>query len=91
MKQELSIKPISGYVAVLVAILFLAGAIASFNFEIIWLGAILTILFGFTMKGFVIVEPNGSSVMILFGAYSGECNVEKTAGNCCSGSKVQDR
>jgi regulator of protease activity HflC (stomatin/prohibitin superfamily) len=71
MKQELSIKPISGYVAVLAAILLLAGTLASFYFEIVWAGAILAILFVFTMKGFVIVEPNGSCVMILFGAYSG--------------------
>jgi regulator of protease activity HflC (stomatin/prohibitin superfamily) len=71
MKQELSIKPVSGYIAVIAAILFITGALASFNFEIIWLGAILTILFGFTMKGFLIVEPNGSCVTTLFGAYSG--------------------
>jgi len=52
MKQEYSVKPISGYVAVLVALLLIGGAIAGFAFEIIWLGALLTVLFIFTIIGF---------------------------------------
>lgn len=71
MKQEFSVKPISGYLAVLAAILLLAGAIAGFVFEIIWLGVLLTILFVFTLIGLTIVYPNGSCVMVLFGAYKG--------------------
>lgn len=71
MKQEFSIKPLSGYLAVIAAILLLTGTLASFYFQVIWAGAILVILFALTVKGFVIVEPNGSCVMILFGAYSG--------------------
>ncbi len=42
MKQEFTVKPISGYLALLMAFLFLGGAIAGFAFEIIWLGVILT-------------------------------------------------
>ena len=42
-----------------------------FAFEIIWLGAILTLLFIFTIIGFTVVYPNGSCVMVLFGAYKG--------------------
>ncbi len=71
MKQEFSVKPISGYLAVLVAILLLGGAIAGFAYEIIWLGFVLTILFVFTVIGFTVVNPNGSCVMVLFGAYKG--------------------
>ncbi|MDP4223484.1 MAG: SPFH domain-containing protein [Bacteroidota bacterium] len=71
MKQEYSIKPISGYVALLLAILLLGGAIAGFAFEIIWLGIVLMILFILTCIGFTIVYPNGSCVMVLFGAYKG--------------------
>jgi regulator of protease activity HflC (stomatin/prohibitin superfamily) len=71
MKQESSVKPISGYLAVLVAILLLGGAIAGFAYEIIWLGIVLTILFVFTVIGFTVVNPNGSCVMVLFGAYKG--------------------
>lgn len=71
MKQEFSVKPISGYLAVLASILLIGIAIAGFAFEIVWLGIVSTILFIFTMIGFTIVEPNGSCVMVLFGAYKG--------------------
>jgi regulator of protease activity HflC (stomatin/prohibitin superfamily) len=71
MKQEFTVKPVSGYLAVLVAILLLCGAIAGFYFEIIWLGILLTLLFIFTLIGLTIVYPNGSCVMVLFGAYKG--------------------
>ena len=71
MKQEFTVKPISGYFAVLMAFLFICGAIAGFAFNIIWLGIILTLLFVFTMLGFKVVNPNGALVMVLFGAYKG--------------------
>ena len=71
MKQEFSVKPISGYLALLVTFLFIGGAIAGFAFEIIWLGSILTLLFVLTIPGFTVVYPNGSCVMVLFGAYKG--------------------
>jgi regulator of protease activity HflC (stomatin/prohibitin superfamily) len=71
MKQEFSVKPISGYVALLIAILFFGGAIAGFVFEIIWLGILLMLLFVFTIMGFKVINPNSSSVMVLFGAYKG--------------------
>jgi len=51
MKQEFTIKPISGYLAVLAATLMLGGAIAGFAYEIIWLGIVLTVLFVFTVIG----------------------------------------
>jgi regulator of protease activity HflC (stomatin/prohibitin superfamily) len=71
MKKELSVKPVSGYLAFLCALLFLGGSIAGFAFEIIWLGIISTLLFVFTIIGFTVVYPNGSCVMVLFGAYKG--------------------
>jgi regulator of protease activity HflC (stomatin/prohibitin superfamily) len=71
MKQEFTVKPVSGYLAVLVAILLLCGAIAGFYYGIIWLGILLTLLFIFTVIGFTIVYPNGSCLMVLFGAYKG--------------------
>jgi regulator of protease activity HflC (stomatin/prohibitin superfamily) len=71
MKQEFKIKPASGYLALLLAFFFLGGAIAGFAYEIIWLGVILTLLFIFTILGFTVVYPNGSCVMVLFGAYKG--------------------
>jgi len=71
MKQEFTVKPVSGYLAVLVAILLLGGAIAGFYYELIWLGILLTLLFVFTVIGLTIVYPNGSCIMVLFGAYKG--------------------
>jgi regulator of protease activity HflC (stomatin/prohibitin superfamily) len=71
MKQEFAVKPVSGYLAVLVAILLLGGAIAGFYYQILWLGFLLTLLFVFTVIGLTIVYPNGSCVMVLFGAYRG--------------------
>ena len=71
MKQELTFKPISGYVVLLIAILLLGGSIAGFAFEIIWLGAVAAVLFVFVTIGFTVVNPNESCVMVLFGAYKG--------------------
>ena len=71
MKHEFTLKPISGYVALLAAFLFLVGAIVGFAYAIIWLGTILTLLFFFTVIGFTVVNPNESCVMVLFGAYKG--------------------
>ena len=71
MKQEFTVKPISGYLVLLAAVLMLCGAIAGFAYEIIWAGILLTLLFVLTVIGFTVVYPNGSSVMVLFGAYKG--------------------
>jgi regulator of protease activity HflC (stomatin/prohibitin superfamily) len=71
MKQEFVVKPMSGYFALLMELLFLGGAIAGFVFGITWLGVIMVILFVFTSIGFTVVTPNGSCVMVLFGAYKG--------------------
>jgi regulator of protease activity HflC (stomatin/prohibitin superfamily) len=71
MKHEFTIRPFSGYLAVLMAFLFIGGAVAGFLFNIIWLGILLTLLFIFTILGFKVVNPNSSCVMVLFGAYKG--------------------
>ena len=71
MKKEFTVNPVSGYLALLVALVFIGGAIAGFAFEMIWQAAILTLLFIFTIIGITVVDPNGSCVMVLFGAYRG--------------------
>jgi regulator of protease activity HflC (stomatin/prohibitin superfamily) len=71
MKKEFTVKPISGYIALLAAFLFLGGAITAFILEMIWPGIILTLCFIFSVLGFTVVYPNGSCVMVLFGAYRG--------------------
>jgi regulator of protease activity HflC (stomatin/prohibitin superfamily) len=71
MKQELTFKPVSGYVVLLITILVLAAVITSFASEVVWLGVILAILFVFLTIGFTVVNPNESCVLVLFGAYKG--------------------
>jgi len=71
MKQEFTVKPISGYLMVILELLILAGSIIAFFNEIIWFGALLLVLFCFLAIGFTVVNPNGSCVMVLFGAYKG--------------------
>lgn len=71
MKQELSFKPISGYVVLLIDILLLGGSIAGFAYQQILAGAICAVLFVFFAVGFTVVNPNESCVMVLFGAYKG--------------------
>jgi regulator of protease activity HflC (stomatin/prohibitin superfamily) len=71
MKKEFSVKPLSGYLALLIVLLFIGGAIAGYAYELIWLGVICTVLFILMTIGFTVVNPNESSVMVLFGAYKG--------------------
>jgi regulator of protease activity HflC (stomatin/prohibitin superfamily) len=71
MKQEFTKKPMSGYLGLLMELIFLGGSIAGFAFNIIWLGVVLVVLFVFTTIGFKVVNPNSSLVMVLFGAYRG--------------------
>jgi regulator of protease activity HflC (stomatin/prohibitin superfamily) len=71
MKQELTFRPGSGYVVLLIAILVLAGSIAGFAYQIIWAGIVAAILFVFLTIGFTVVNPNESCVLVLFGAYRG--------------------
>ncbi len=75
MSKEKTFKPVSGYLFLLLELLILVGSILGFYFEIIWLGIVLAILFIFTAKGFTVVNPNESCVMVLFGAYKGTVKV----------------
>lgn len=71
MKQEFINRPFSGYWAVLAALVLLSGAITGFYNGIIWLGAIFVLLLLLCIMGFKVVNPNGSMVLVLFGAYKG--------------------
>ncbi len=71
MKKEFTVKPYSGYLALSVAILSICGAIAGFAFESILLGVVLTLIFIVAVTGFKVVNPNSSTLMVLFGAYKG--------------------
>lgn len=74
--MEKLVKPVSGYLALLLSLLALGGGIYMMTlFEsgvtYIWLGVFLFILFGFLAKGVMVVNPNHSRVMVFFGKYVG--------------------
>ena len=71
MKKEKEFKPFSGYpVVVVVLAMILSPLLAIYNEGYIWL-LILTGIGIFLSLGFLVVNPNESSVMTLFGAYKG--------------------
>lgn len=74
--MEKLIKPVSGYLALLLSLLSLAAGIYMMTmFEsgvtYVWLGIFLFVLFGFLAKGIMVVNPNHSRVMVFFGKYVG--------------------
>src|SRR4051812_23954932 len=72
MNTEKNITPPSGYLAFVLFLLLLAGAIVSFVFYYIAAGVITTVInFIFVLPGLVIVNPNESKVLTLFGKYVG--------------------
>ena len=72
MNTEKTINPPSGYIAFFLFLLLLAGAIVSFAFHYIAAGIIVILInFIFVLPGLVIVNPNESKVLTLFGKYVG--------------------
>ena len=71
MKTERTYKAVSGYFFLLIQLVILLGAIITFLNGITWLGATLIPVFILTAIGFTVVNPNESSVLVLFGAYKG--------------------
>jgi len=61
----------SGYLFLLLEVLFLALAIAGFINEIIIPSVVLIVLFVLVAPGFLAVDPNQCYVLVLFGAYKG--------------------
>lgn len=71
MKNELNFKATSGYVMLLVLFVMIAvmiGGLIAFKSPLF---LILFILIVLTIRGFFIVNPNSSKVLVLFGAYKG--------------------
>jgi regulator of protease activity HflC (stomatin/prohibitin superfamily) len=75
MKQEKDYSASSGYLALFLEIIFIAGPILVLIFlppiTIKIAAAIVLVVSLFCLAGFVIVNPNESSVLVLFGAYKG--------------------
>ena len=71
MKNEKVFKPMSGYLALLILLLIIAGIVFSIFMRNPYFIAITFILFLLGVIGFTVVNPNESSVLVLFGAYKG--------------------
>ena len=71
MKEEKTINAQSGYVWLAVLITILATTITAVVLTQSPLYLLLLILVVFIAKGFIIVNPNSSKVLVLFGAYKG--------------------
>lgn len=75
MKQEKEFSASSGYLVLFLVIIFIIGAVLALIFlppiPIKIAAAIILVIAAFCIGGFVIVNPNESSVLVLFGAYKG--------------------
>jgi regulator of protease activity HflC (stomatin/prohibitin superfamily) len=78
--MEKSVKPISGFIALLVALLLFAMATYLFinnerNGWIITAAALCVIAGSLLLKGLMIIQPNHSRVLVFFGRYMGSVKV----------------
>jgi regulator of protease activity HflC (stomatin/prohibitin superfamily) len=71
MKEEKIFKASSGYLFLILALLLIAATVMCFIGGIFWLGAVLIFVSIFLLAGLMVVDPNESMVMVLFGAYRG--------------------
>ena len=71
MKEERIFKASSGYLILFLGLLLIGAAVMCFIGEIFWLGALLVFVSLFLLAGLMVVDPNESMVMVLFGAYRG--------------------
>ena len=71
MKAEKTYSAVSGYLMLLVLLIIILATMFSFILGMVILGVILIPLFLLTAIGFTVVNPNESSVLVLFGAYKG--------------------
>lgn len=71
MKEERIFKASSGYLFLIISLLIIAASVWLFIGEVFWLGAIMIFLSLFVLAGLMVVNPNESMVMVLFGAYRG--------------------
>ncbi len=70
-KQEETFRAMSGYLMLFILLIIFLGTIFSFLNGLVWLGLPLCLVVILILKGFIVVNPNESSVLILFGAYKG--------------------
>ncbi len=71
MKEEKTYLPMSGYLGLLMVLIFIALPVLGLVFmKMLWLIPVLIVGL-FFIGGFLVVNPNESSVLVLFGKYSG--------------------
>ena len=70
-KQEAAYRAISGYLMLLILVITILATVFSFMNAILGLALPLIVVSILIFKGFAVVNPNESSVLILFGAYKG--------------------
>jgi len=70
-KQEGTYKAMSGYLMFSILLITMLAAIFTFITGLVWLGIPLFLAVILISIGFTVVNPNESSVLILFGAYKG--------------------
>lgn len=71
MKTENVIKPSSGYLMLMLSILLMIGGPLLFITKMFLAGSILFVIGVFLTAGFLVVNPNESCVLVLFGEYKG--------------------
>jgi len=71
MKEERIFKASSGYLFLIIALIAVAATVFAFMGGIYWLGTVLILIDILLFAGLMVVNPNESMVMVLFGAYGG--------------------
>ena len=71
MEQEKTFKAMNGYSMLTILLILFIGSIVGIIVAKMIPLLVITILTAFLSIGFVIVNPNESSVLVLFGAYKG--------------------
>jgi regulator of protease activity HflC (stomatin/prohibitin superfamily) len=71
MNQEKNIHPASGYGIGFLCLALLVAGILSFALKIPIAGALCILVMAFLLKGFLTLNPNEASVLVLFGTYKG--------------------
>ncbi len=70
-KQEGIYRAMSGYLMLLILLIIILATIFSYINGIVWLGITLSFIIFLISIGLTVINPNESSVLILFGAYKG--------------------
>lgn len=69
--EEKTVRPVTGYLVLLVWVVLTGGAIYFFSIENFLLGFVTGVVALITLGGFFYINPNGSKVLTLFGDYKG--------------------